>query len=961
MPWKHFVLFSGLSISALFAQSNNPAPFPLRQPERAALRSTDLQNLAAHAHVVVELAAPATPETRAALRRSGIELQSWLEGTRYFAAVNGAALSAQSPVRFAMEGVTIYDVDPSAKISSYLNGPNSASWASSEWQGRPAVDLSILLYPDVDAADAANQARAHGWGLLNTSAWQHRLKLRVPRDEVNQVAALDAVRHIQPIAPPYVDFDNLWSAQLMGADLVNTGTGAIIGRGVRVGIWDGGLVSPVVDFSGRLTMLEQYYAGSHATHVAGTLAGDGTTDPAVRGIAPGALLFSGTYYDDVFEKMREAVQANRISISQNSWGMGIYESLGNCNMFGDYTQDEAVVDSMAADLNLSVVFAMGNSRNDGECALDSRAGYYSAGVPASAKNAIAVAASGRDSAISTFSGFGPTRDGRLKPDITALGIDVRSVAVNGTLTASGTSMAAPAISGMLALLTERYRTIQSNADPDAALLKAILLNSARDIGNPGPDYVFGFGIPNAQDAIDAIDQKRFLTGTFSSGEAVQTITVPAGTRTLRVMLTWLDPAGQPESATSLVNDLDLKLRQGDTEVLPMTLDPLNPSANAQPAMNHRDNVEQVLIRNPQAGDYTAIVSATRLDGGDQRYALTWAFETSNVPPCTVTLSTDTLDVDELGGSFPVVVTQSNQCVPGAVENPSGWVETSVPGPLKGSTVVKMKIPPNQTDEARVTMLRLSGRDLHINQTGPCTVEMLPGELEMERFLGILDCYYYGSHAKLITFDAQAGQTVSIQMESGDFDSFLELRGPNKDLVAYDDDSLGGTNSRIPGPTGTLTLPTSGTYTIVATSYYLHDGTFRLKVEFGGPQDPPPADSQPVPITGCPFSADGQLTESSSTDGRRGLLYRTQAYTVQAYAGQRLDVAVTDPTFDSFLYLIAPTGAVAASNDDADTGNGSHLSGVLSTGGQWRIEVTSFAPFTTGSYKLQVQGCPAVVE
>lgn len=966
MWWKQFFLILCTMTLGVVGQTALPSVFPLREKPAISRTPVDWNRLAsqpqaARSHVVVELSSPATAAARMSLRESGIELQDWIDGTRYYAVVAPRTLAARTPGLLALEGIAIYDLSPSDKISAYLGSPTSAKWASAEWQGRPAVDVAVLLFSDVDVDEAVNQARNQGWGILGQSGWQHRIILRIARDELSRLAGLDIVRHIQPTPPSPVQFDNIWSAQLMEADKVNTGSGNVTGKGVKIGIWDGGTVAPLVDFSGRLKFLEQQLTGAHATHVAGTLAGDGTTEQALKGIAPGALLFSGTYYEDVFEKMRLAVASSGVQISQNSWGEAIYEDLGNCEMYGEYTQEEGLVDALTVNQNLSVVFSMGNPRDSGECALSARTGYYSAGVPASAKNAIAVAAASRQSDISTFSGFGPTRDGRLKPDVTALGVGVRSLAIGGSsLTASGTSMAAPAISGMLALLVEGLQTRQGESQPKASVLKAILLNSARDVGNPGPDYVFGYGIPNAPAAVATVDEKRYLVNRISSGSANHTISVPGGAGTLRIMLVWSDAPGSPESSTSLVNDLDLTVSHGEDPVaLPLTLNPRDPAADAQPAVNRRDNVEQVVIQNPPAGDFTAVVSAYRMGGAEQEYALTWTFEPVPVPPCTITIDNSVLTAAETGGTIPVVLTQANQCPPGEIENPSGWVRTSVPGPLRGSSVVKMRLDPNQTSGTRSTMLRLSGKELRINQSGPCTVETLPDSLEVRKYLGIMDCIYYGSHAKLFTFDAKAGQTISIQMESADFDTYLELLGPNLNLVAYDDDSIGKTDSRIPGPTGKFTLPYSGTYTIVATSYYLREGTFVMKVEFGGPQEAPPADVYPKHITGCPFTAPGQLTDSSSADGRRGSLYRTQAYALQAFAGQRLDISVSEADFDSFVYLISPTGGILATNDDDAAGSGSRITETLPLGGIWRIEVTSFAPFTNGNYQLQVMGCPPI--
>ncbi|HEY3440442.1 MAG TPA: S8 family serine peptidase [Paludibaculum sp.] len=967
MQRKICAIIAFLFSADLYAQSLNMDQIPLRESPVVKGIRTNPESLTARlkqgrVHLVVQLPAPADSVARAALRATGIELQEWLDGTRYYAVMAPGAAGQRAT---AAPGVTaLFDLRPEDKISAYLREPAGAPWARSEWRGRQAVDVAVLLFSDASVSDAAAEARGRGWGVLAESEWQSRITVRLQWDELYELASLDSVRHLQPVMPPLVDYDNVWSAQLMEADKVIGAPDGVTGKGAQIGIWDSGTVAPHSDFTGRLLFLEPQYRSIHATHVAGTMAGDGTSDPALKGIAPASSIFSGTYNDDVFEKMRKAAQVNGLHVSQNSWGAGIGDSYGSCEMFGEYGQEERVVDELVTTENLSMVFAMGNPRDSGICSLTDRAGYYSAGIPAAGKNVIAVAAADRQSAMTTFSGFGPTRDGRLKPDITALGVDVRSVSPNGPLTASGTSMAAPAVSGMLALLVERFRVKQNEPKPKAALLKAILLNSARDVGNPGPDYVFGYGIPNAPAAIKAVDDRRYVLKKASAGEARQTITVPAGTGTLRVMLAWSDAPGSPESASSLVNDLDLSVAPGSgAAVLPLTLNPRNPAADAVPAVNRRDNVEQVVIQNPEPGDFTAIVTPFRLAEAEQEFALTWTFEPVATPPCTATLSQSELSAPETGGTFPIAITRANQCPPGEIQNPSDWVETSVPGPVQGSGVVKIRLQPNQTQMTRSTLVRIAGKDLRINQSGPCTVEPLavsrdvPAVVEVKARLGMLDCLYSGSHAKLYTFEAKAGQTVSIELRSGDFDSYLELLGPNLSLVDYDDDSLGGSDARIPGATGMLKLTDSGTYTIVATSYYLLEGGFTLVVQFGGPQEAPPADANPKQILGCPYAGQGQLTDSSLANGRRGSLYHTDAYTLQAFAGQRLDISVSDAEFDSYLYLISPTGGVLALNDDDPAGPGSRITATLPLGGMWRIEVTSFAPFVSGTYRMQVTGCP----
>jgi hypothetical protein len=67
-------------------------------------------------------------------------------------------------------------------------------------------------------------------------------------------------------------------------------------------------------------------------------------------------------------------------------------------------------------------------------------------------------------------------------------------------------MSTPGVTGTLALLYERYKKIYNNQKPLASMLKALVSNTARDIGNPGPDYKHGFGQLNGVRAIEALEK-----------------------------------------------------------------------------------------------------------------------------------------------------------------------------------------------------------------------------------------------------------------------------------------------------------------------------------------------------------------------------------------------------------------------------------------------------------------------
>ncbi|MCU1347884.1 MAG: type sorting protein, partial [Acidobacteria bacterium] len=254
--------------------------------------------------------------------------------------------------------------------------------------------------------------------------------------------------------------------------------------------------------------------------------------------------------------------------------------------------------------------------------------YGSLGMTASSKNVIAVGATDSLKGIAAFSSRGPTKDGRVKPDLTARGISTYSTLPNNNYgRKNGTSMAAPVVTGVTGLLTEQWRSTFAGASPLAAAMKAVLIAGAEDLGLPGPDFTYGWGFTNAKDAIDLIradnaSGSAIRVAQLTQGQVFEVpITVNAA-QNLRVVAVWSDPevlnlTPIDTSATPLVNDLDLKIigPSGNT-VLPYTLNPNAPTAAATRGVNIVDNVEEVEIANAQPGNYRAILTATHMTGLD---------------------------------------------------------------------------------------------------------------------------------------------------------------------------------------------------------------------------------------------------------------------------------------------------------------------------------------------------------
>jgi hypothetical protein len=255
------------------------------------------------------------------------------------------------------------------------------------------------------------------------------------------------------------------------------------------------------------------------------------------------------------------------------------------------------------------------------------------GLLSAAKNVISVGAVDEVGIIAPFSSRGPTKDGRVKPDIVAKGVDQFSTTPNGAYASmSGTSMSSPVITGIMALFVEQWRKTFGGATPDPETLKVLLIAGADDLGNPGPDYTYGFGLADAKASVDLVladnnTGARIRTADISQGQQIETSMAVSTAQNVRVVVGWVDPdifpAGDETAGKTLVNDLDLKVvgPTGNT-FLPYVLDKNNPNANATTGVNTADNVEELEIKNASPGTYRVIVSGTNIaTGPTQHYVL----------------------------------------------------------------------------------------------------------------------------------------------------------------------------------------------------------------------------------------------------------------------------------------------------------------------------------------------------
>ncbi|MCB2229182.1 S8 family serine peptidase [bacterium] len=598
-------------------------------------------------HVFIQFDQPLTDSERDRLASRGIVLLDYVPNMAYTARLESA------PDQSTLDefGIRWLDqIKPNQKVSPVITDYGIFDWAR---RGGDRVQFVVVIHRDEDARAWADRLEQdYDAEIIGIEPTTNSIDLILPEQAYLRLPELDGIVWIEQ-GYPYPEEHNNGARANTGADVLQASPWNLTGSGVVVSEWDGGSVYDThPDLIGRVQKMDFSSDSEHATHVAGTIVGDGTASGGLyAGMAPQASLKSYLWWNSGSEAQTEysyVISNYNARIASNSWGYGVGDpaTQAACEAtMGNYFTVCATIDNIvrgSSGAPIAIGWSAGNQRGTSSKYCGSIGWSYNTVTPLpTSKNVIAVGSiNSNNDVISSFSSFGPTDDGRVKPDVVGPGCEsgggITSTFPNGGYySMCGTSMSCPAVTGTMALIFERWDQAVGTGTPLSSTIKGILINTAQDLGAVGPDYAYGHGKVDGVAAVEKIGfgEGSYVESDISTGTShLYDLTIPGGTPKLKVTVVWDDPGGTVSSSQNLINDIDLVLIDPfNGEEYPWVLDPQNPSAPATRSDDHLNNVETVEVDNPTPGLWKARVSGFNIPNGPQSYSIIFSPDDINTP------------------------------------------------------------------------------------------------------------------------------------------------------------------------------------------------------------------------------------------------------------------------------------------------------------------------------------------
>ena len=613
-------------------------------------------------------------------------------------------------------------------------------WAQRPDPSAPGTQRARFSHAEDRASyvERANQRAARQKAAARV--WARARNLPMRRDDGRRLMELMRIENGKPVY--YITHNVEAAISTAADLVRNTSPYNVNGSGITAGIWDAGSVlSNHQEFGSRVSVMDGADSHYHSTHVGGTVGAAGVVAAAL-GMAPVVNIDSYEWNSDDAEMASRAAsipgESGKLPLSNHSYGSVAgwhdtdwsgnsgwhwpYWNVWGANeeepLFGQYSSGARSFDEIVYNAPYYLPFvSAGNDRNDnpgegttiyystdngtswnsatyaaashpdGDGVYDN-SGYDTVSSATCAKNILVVGAVGEavsggarspaNGTMASFSGWGPTDDGRIKPDIVANGINVYSCDNDNTadyLTLQGTSMSTPNACGSAVLLVEYFDNLFPGQAMRASTLKGLIIHTSDDLPSAspdGPDYKYGWGLMDTQAAADHIKDyaaspanRKVIEGCLTTSNTDDAYTFTwNGADPIRVTLCWTDPPGtstanHDDTTSVLVNDLDLVVTgPGPTTYSPYILDPANPTDAATTGENNRDNVEQVYIASPGAGDYTVTVDYDgTLTDDAQWYSLLISGGPATASGASPSISS--IDPADGGGQVWITVSGSN--------------------------------------------------------------------------------------------------------------------------------------------------------------------------------------------------------------------------------------------------------------------------------------------------------------
>ena len=529
--------------------------------------------------------------------------------------------------------IALLPIEGKHKLDPKIQNNNYPKWTINDGK----LSIKVLLYKDVNTSATEDIFKSNGYRIDNVTLQSNSITITINPSDLSAIANMSSVWYIEPIDPPS-EKENKTARTLGRSNTINTKYSSgrhYNGEGINIMMQDDGIIGPHIDYTGRIDQSSfgtstNNLSNTHGDHVAGTIMGSGNLDPVASGMANAAFLYVYDSNDNNYGNAFPNLYVNDdVVITSKSYSNG-------CN--AGYTSLSQELDQQI-NLHSSLihVFSAGNDGNS-DCGYGAGSNWGNVtGGHKQGKNVIAVANLTSTGGLASSSSRGPAADGRIKPDIGAKGSSVNStMPENDYGLKTGTSMSCPGIAGIMGQLYQGYKELNGSVNPNSALMKGVLLNSADDLGNPGPDFKHGWGEVNAYQAIKILENNQYLNSNISQGgNNTHNITVPSGTMQLNVMVYWHDIEGSVNAAPALVNDIDINITNVNGVIAyPWLLDP-SPNAtalnsNATYGNDHINNVEQITIDNPISGNYVLSVDGFTIPFGTQEYWVIYQYITEEV-------------------------------------------------------------------------------------------------------------------------------------------------------------------------------------------------------------------------------------------------------------------------------------------------------------------------------------------